>query len=333
MKKCPTCDKTFDDAMRFCQVDGTPLVDAAEPVDPYKTMVASPADLAEAMNSIKAETPPVEPAKAEEEVLEIPPVPEAKIEQPPPHPAADPKKTMYASEAEIRFAMDEVDNKSEPKAEPEPPKFIEPEVPSKPVPVDSGLPESPYTGPDFSKTTPPIPYPYDKEELKKALKGEAELKAIEPTPPKFVQPEPPAPASNPFNDPAPEVNAPMATADKTPSPAAADNDWQKESMQNPQYQPGSAAPAAGQNQTLAIVSLVMGILGLTICCGSFIIPIGALITGFMAKGKAAKDPSNFGGAGIAMGGIITGGLGLLGGIVVWILYVFYFAAIMATMPR
>lgn len=325
MKKCPTCDKTFDDAMRFCQVDGTPLVDAAEPVDPYKTMVASPSDLAEAMSSIKADLP-VEPPPAEEEVLEIPPVAEAKIEQPPAPAAVDPKKTMYASEAEIRFAMDEADKTPKP-AEPEPPKFIEAETPSKPAPTDSGLPDSPYTGPDFSKTTPPIPYPYDKEEIKKALKGEAELKAIEPEPPKFVQPEPPAPAANPFDDPAPEVSAPMATADKTPSPAAADNDWQKESMQNPQYQPGSAAPAAGQNQTLAIVSLVVGILSL-FCCAWFIPGIVAIILGFVARGKANSDPANYGGAGLALGGIICGALSLLLGIIVAILYFLGFAASM-----
>ena len=29
MKKCPTCEKTFEDSYRFCQLDGTPLVDAA----------------------------------------------------------------------------------------------------------------------------------------------------------------------------------------------------------------------------------------------------------------------------------------------------------------
>ena len=27
MKQCPVCEKTFDDSLRFCQVDGTPLVD------------------------------------------------------------------------------------------------------------------------------------------------------------------------------------------------------------------------------------------------------------------------------------------------------------------
>lgn len=324
MKKCPTCDKTFDDAMRFCQIDGTPLVDSEpEVVDPYKTMVARPEDLAEAMSSIKADLP-VEPPKAvEEDVLDIPAAAEPSVEQPPPPAALDPKKTMYASEAEIRFAMDEVDKKaSAAPPEPEPPKFIEPETPSKPAPVDSGLPESPYTGPDFSKTTPPIPYPYDKEELKKALKGEAELKAIEPDPPKFVQPEPPAPAANPFDNPAHEVSAPMATADKTPSPAATDKDRQNESMQNPQYQPGSAAPSAGPSQTLSIVSLVLGILGLTLCCGTLVMSLAAIVTGFMARGKANSDPANYGGAGLAMGGIITGVLGLLIGIA-YLIFVFF----------
>src|SRR4051794_28357104 len=55
MKKCPTCGKTFEDSMRFCQADGTPLVDdvaaAAEPeapaveepaFDPYATIVGVP---------------------------------------------------------------------------------------------------------------------------------------------------------------------------------------------------------------------------------------------------------------------------------------------------
>jgi hypothetical protein len=322
MKKCPSCDKTFDDAMRLCQVDGTPLVDAAEPVDPYKTMVAGPADLAEALSAIKADIP-AEPKKADDEVLEIPPVPEAKVEQPPPPADVDPKKTMYASEAEIRFAMDEVDKQDVAPPEPAPPKFIAPETPTKPAPVDSGLPASPYTGPDYSKTTPPIPYPYDPAEVKKMLKAETGMKAIEPEPPKFVQPEPPAPAVNPFNDPVAEVNAPLANADKTPSPAASEKDWPKESMQNPQYQPGSAAPAAKQNQTLAIVSLILGILGTTICCGWFLFSIVALVTGFMARGKANSDPANYGGAGLAMVGIITGAIGIVLGIGYWVFLLFF----------
>src|SRR5215467_15976459 len=104
-----------------------------------------------------------------------------------------------------------------------------------------------------------------------------------------------------------------------------------------QNQPGgtnmsSMPPAAGQNKTLAIISLVCGILGLTLCCGWFLPSLLGLVLGFMAKSKAGQLPAQYGGAGLAMGGIITGALGLLGGIVVWIVYIFYFAAIMASMP-
>jgi hypothetical protein len=52
-------------------------------------------------------------------------------------------------------------------------------------------------------------------------------------------------------------------------------------------------------------------LGMTICCGSLLPSLGALITGFMARGKANTDPGNYGGAGLALGGIITGVIGLL----------------------
>ncbi len=77
MKKCPTCDKTFDNNLRFCQTDGTPLVEATAETaieDPYKTMVASKDEMAAAL--------PLDPFKTmvggmpmkdeEEEVLELP---------------------------------------------------------------------------------------------------------------------------------------------------------------------------------------------------------------------------------------------------------------------
>src|SRR5688500_7290117 len=48
MKQCPTCKKTFENAMRFCQTDGTPLVDTTENAaeDPFKTMVGRQEDFA-----------------------------------------------------------------------------------------------------------------------------------------------------------------------------------------------------------------------------------------------------------------------------------------------
>jgi hypothetical protein len=78
---------------------------------------------------------------------------------------------------------------------------------------------------------------------------------------------------------------------------------------------------------------VLGILGLTICCGWFIVSLAAVITGFMARSKASSDPANYGGAGLGLGGLITGLIGLLGSIIVWIYVALNFAVIMASMPR
>jgi hypothetical protein len=80
MKKCPNCQKTFDDNMKFCQSDGTPLVVVADnkpEVDPYATMVANQGDL---------QIPPEEPKKEE-----------PKKEEPKPEPEPDPYATMVAS--------------------------------------------------------------------------------------------------------------------------------------------------------------------------------------------------------------------------------------------
>jgi hypothetical protein len=231
-------------------------------------------------------------------------------------PAAAPKKTMYASEDEIRSAMAEVDSPlvDLPPAAPEPapPAFIAP-------------PDEP-SEPAFSKTTPPIPSPFGSA----PPEPEAPVfNAPEPEPPAFVQPEPPAPAFNPFEHSAPEPSAPLAESNWTPTPAAQDQSWQNEPMQNPQYQPGSAVPAGGQNQTLAIVSLVLGIAGLIFCGGLTGPP--AIITGIMAKKKASNNPAEYGGAGLALGGIITGVLGTLLLLLVVAYFVFVFLIVGASM--
>lgn len=302
MKKCPTCEKTFDDNLRFCQADGTPLVDAPPPIDPYKTMVARPEDIAAAIPQTPAEVQP--PAPVDEPVLEIPPV------------EVDPKKTMYASEEEIRSAMAEVSAPEEPiiemppVAEPEPPQFIAPDIaagePSQPPPSPFSQSEP---EPQFRQTTPPIPSPFDMPKFD----------SPEPEPPAFVQPEA-------FNPPAADLSAPIVTADQSPMPAAQEQNWQEQQMQNPQFSQGAPA-AAGPNQTLAIVSLVIGILSL-LCCTAFIPGIVAIVLGFMARGKANSDPANYGGGGLALGGIIAGGVSLLIGAVFWILYALGFAASM-----
>lgn len=311
MKKCPKCNKEFDDAMRFCQTDGTQLVDAAPVVDPYKTMVARPEDIAAAMPPAVS-TPDPEP----EPESEPEPEPEASQEEVLDIPAEDPKKTMYASEDEIRSAMAEVDKPIvdvPPVDEPEPaaPAFISP-------PADDP--------PAFSKTTPPIPSPFgssDSPVSPPVEKAVPKFDAPEPEPPAFVQPDPPAPAFNPFEHSAPEPKAPIAQAEFTPPPAAQDESWQKEEMQNPQYQPGSNAPAAGgQNKTLPIISLVFGILSL--CC--YFAPLTgliALITGFLGMKNANSDPANYGGKGLAIAGMIVGGLFALLGLAYYVFILFF----------
>ena len=169
MKRCPTCDKTFDDNMRFCQADGTPLVEDA-PIDPYKTMVARPEDIAAAKSSIQSD-----------DVLDLPA-------------ADDPAKTMYASEDEIRREMEARDEQVidiPPLVEPEPPSFSEPAPPPSPfsAPPDLG-----------GQTVPPIPSPF----------SDPKPSTYEPPPvPSFAEPEPvrEEPAFNPFDQPAPMAQA------------------------------------------------------------------------------------------------------------------------------
>src|SRR5687767_1452069 len=100
MKKCPTCDKTFEDSMRFCQVDGTPLIDDAPAFDPYATIIGA------------AVTP--KPPAADKAAPDAQPGPEvvetgAQAITPPDEvldvPEADPLKTMYVSDAEMMATL------------------------------------------------------------------------------------------------------------------------------------------------------------------------------------------------------------------------------------
>lgn len=81
---------------------------------------------------------------------------------------------------------------------------------------------------------------------------------------------------------------------------------------------------AGKSQILAIVSIICGAVGLVSLVG-LIIPfvnllcffgspalgLAAIITGFLGRSRANRDPENYGGAGLALGGMITGALTIL----------------------
>lgn len=69
---------------------------------------------------------------------------------------------------------------------------------------------------------------------------------------------------------------------------------------DPVYQP----PAARPNSTLALVSLILGILGWTILptIGS----IGAIVTGHMAKSEIKNSMGELAGDGMATAGLVLG---------------------------
>jgi len=281
MKRCPTCDKTFDDNMRFCQADGTPLVEDA-PIDPFKTMIARPEDMSAAGGSTG------------EDVLDLPA-------------QGDAAKTMFASEEEIRTEMAARDTPDEqvidipPLASPEPPRFSEPPAPP-----------SPFSTPNTRATTgAPIPSPFDPKPS-----------TYEPPAPQYSEPVRDEPLFNPFDQP---QSQPVADWNPPPAPDAG---WQDQPIgQNTPFQP--PAPGTGSvNQTLPIVSLVFGIV-LLCCYISPITGIVALVTGFKGMQNANRDPQNYGGKGLAIAGMITGGVFFVIGLLYWlyIIFVLGFAAL------
>lgn len=313
MKKCPTCERTFEDSMRFCQSDGTPLVDET-PVDPYKTMVARPEDIAAAIPPAASDSP----VKEEEEVLEIPK-------------ESDPLKTMYASEEEIRKEMAAHDSTDEPVMEippiaPEPPKFSEPSLTPPPSPFAASEPENTPAENPFSKTSPPIPSPFGDPRPASFEPPAFEPPAFEPPPPpnfpQYSEPGPVVsePSVNPFDQPfTPQADQSLAQAEWTPPPAP-DAGWQNQAIgQNTPFQPPPHG-AGGLNQTLPIISLVLGIVSL--CC--YISPltgIAALITGWLSLKNIKNDPAHYGGKGLAIAGMITGGILAVVAVVYWIFIV------------
>jgi len=81
------------------------------------------------------------------------------------------------------------------------------------------------------------------------------------------------------------------------------------------YQQPFAAPSAfqKQDQTLPVISLILGVFGLVLICCYAGFPLGAaaIVTGYLGMNNANKDPMQYGGKGMAIAGIVLGAAGIL----------------------
>ena len=128
------------------------------------------------------------------------------------------------------------------------------------------------------------------------------------------------PGSGSF-DVTPSAAPPPATdwsAPPTPAVPSSQASWGPVGLppQSPGPDWGSNYPAAPggyaiqkKEQGLAIASLVCGIVGL-FCCG-LVTGIPAIVMGIMAMNKEKSDPTRYGGKGMAIGGIVLGGLSII----------------------
>lgn len=353
MKQCPNCQKTFDDEKRFCQIDGTPLVDMVENVqseDPFKTVVVGKQDIASAIpTDDPMKTMVVSSEPKEEDILQIPDV-------------FDPMKTMVVSEP-IKYdkpvATPPVNEPVVPT--PEPPKFSEPslsppsfgdlsaneppkidqpisnpfsEPPKADIPIANPFSEPPKIDSPFSTPMgdPPKPFetpnfgstPLPSESSSNSPFG-APINDPIPSPFEATPVSPP-----PYKEPEPAFNVPPSPFDATPfgqnepvnqpfqqdnwsPPPAPMQGWQDQGLGAETPFQPPVAGVEGQNKTMATISLVLGILS-CLCCFSIITGPVALIMGFLARGNISKDPAQYGGGSFALWGMITGAIGTLIGI-------------------
>jgi hypothetical protein len=240
----------------------------------------------------------------------------------------DPLKTMYVSDAEMKEVLGTTSQGAE--------------TPSEEIRADESQTEAaaPSGGTDFGSISPPpspfsappapedapVPAPPTFLDTPATSYSEAETQ-VQPEPsfqdaPTMYQSEPQTPQ---FSEPAP---APMQQQEWNPPPAPSP-EWQNQQIgSNTPFQPPPAG-AGGQNKTLAIISLVLGIL--SVCC--YISPltgIAALITGFLALKNIKADPNTYGGRGLAIAGMITGGVFMAFSIIYWIVIVLFYGGMIAS---
>ena len=111
-------------------------------------------------------------------------------------------------------------------------------------------------------------------------------------------------------------------------PPQGPQDWQ--GQPDPAYggypaQPFGDPYGAPQTSGKATTSLVLGIASIVLCCLGFVLGIPAIIVGVRARKDIRLSQGRLGGDGLALGGIVTGVIGILLGLAVVGLLVATFA--------
>lgn len=155
----------------------------------------------------------------------------------------------------------------------------------------------PRCGQTYSDTE--INFCFNDGELLSYLADDAPKTLFQNAPPSFVDDSPPTEF----------LNKPRVTRETNWPPHSPPVQWQSQ-PQNLQQQPFAQYPiSVSPNQTLAIVSLGLGVGSMTIgwCCSlGLLLSPAALITGFIALSQIKKNPQTNSGRGFAIGGIVTG---------------------------
>ena len=134
---------------------------------------------------------------------------------------------------------------------------------------------------------------------------------------------PPPPSGN---DPYPPYQPPPPPIGQPPTPYVPPAPWY---AQGPYTQPG-AYPGALQppNNGMAIAALIVGIssIPLALCCVGVgpVVGIVGLILGFIARNQIRQSGGAQGGDGLAVGGLVCGGVGVFVGAIVVVLDIVFF---------
>lgn len=117
--------------------------------------------------------------------------------------------------------------------------------------------------------------------------------------------------SSPFDDDAPPtvmMNDPRVTNPTGWAGSSQVDQWRPQTPVYQQPQFGMQNYRSSADQTLPIVSLVLGVLSAVfVCCyGGIWLGLPAIVLGFMGLRNADSDPSRYGGRGLAIAGLVIG---------------------------